>query len=301
MYWELTHQAAQAQHQLSYLATVCTPHVACRRQCKRWPISVAPNFLAKRCSSQTAGDLNISNSTILDTIKLRTTWNWLYAARPDALNPLSVMHWTVTKIQLKTWTRFLTLNKWKISQTRSLNHRHLLCRGRICTQAPALRWSIALLRHVNATLRDASRRTYTTLSTTPLRRLKSINISCVGSRRKAWRCTMKTCWRKKTLLWVSQASKMGMASRSSWLACLMIRLLGSGNYTLLRIWDGMTITNALSNSGVEISSKAWDGGCGSQPMPSISFAPLGVASTAICPRNASIPQCRMPTGAVRHN
>jgi hypothetical protein len=29
--------------------------------------------------------------------------------------------------------------------------------------------------------------------------------------------------------------KNGMASRSSWLACQMIRLSGSGNYTLSRI------------------------------------------------------------------
>jgi hypothetical protein len=50
--------------------------------------------------------------------------------------------------------------------------------------------------------------------------------------------------------------KMGMVSRCSWLACQMIRLLGSGNYTLLSISDGMTITNGLSNTGVKTSSKA---------------------------------------------
>jgi len=53
-----------------------------------------------------------------------------------------------------------------------------------------------------------------------------------------------------------QASKTRIASRSSWLPCQMIRLSGSGNYTLSRISDGMTITNALSNTGVETSSKA---------------------------------------------
>jgi hypothetical protein len=36
----------------------------------------------------------------------------------------------------------------------------------------------------------------------------------------------------------------------------MIRLTGSGNYTLSRICDGMTITNGLSNTGVETSLKA---------------------------------------------
>jgi len=109
----------------------------------------------------------------------------------------------------------------------------------------------------------ALRRTYKTIPTTHLRRMKSTNISSVGSRRRAWRSTMTTCWRKKTPLCVSQASTMGIASRSSWLACQMIRHSGSGNYTLSRIWDGMTITNALSNTGVETSSKAWDGWCGS--------------------------------------
>jgi hypothetical protein len=60
---------------------------------------------------------------------------------------------------------------------------------------------------------------------------------------------------KKTPLCVSEASKMGMASESSWLACKMVRLLESENYTLLKIQDGMTITNGLSNTGVETSSK----------------------------------------------
>jgi hypothetical protein len=50
--------------------------------------------------------------------------------------------------------------------------------------------------------------------------------------------------------------KKGMASSNSWLACQMIRLSGSGKYTLLRICEGMTITNGLSNTGVKTSSKA---------------------------------------------
>jgi len=40
------------------------------------------------------------------------------------------------------------------------------------------------------------------------------------------------------------------------LACQMIRLSGSGNYTLSRRCDGMTITNVQSNTGVETSSNA---------------------------------------------
>jgi len=128
----------------------------------------------------------------------------------------------------------------------------------------------------------------------------STNISSMGSRRRAWRRNMTMCWREKTRLCVSQDSKMGMASRSSGLACQMFRLSGSGNYTLLRIWDGMTITNALWNTGVETSSEAWDGWCGCQPTPSISFMPLSVALTAIRHRNASIPICTLPTGGGRH-
>jgi len=119
-------------------------------------------------------------------------------------------------------------------------------------------------------------------------------------KKMAWRCTMKMCCRKKSPLCILQPSKMGMASRSLWLACHIIRLSGSGNYTLLRIWDGMTITNALSNTGVEISSVAWDSGGGSQPTPRISYTPVSVALTAIRHQNTSIPKCTLPTGGGRH-
>jgi len=80
----------------------------------------------------------------------------------------------------------------------------------------------------------------------------------------------------------------------------MIRLSGSGNYTRSRIWDGMTMTNALSNTGVETSSKAWGGWCSSQPTPRISFMPLTVASTAIRHRNAAIPKCTLRTSGGRN-
>jgi len=153
---------------------------------------------------------------------------------------------------------FPYLNTLKTSPTRSLNHHHL-CRGRKYTPAPAFRWSMTLPSHWNTNLRVALRRTYRSIPTTHSRRVKSTNISSVGSRRRVWRRTITTCWRKKTPLWVSQTSNTGMVSRSSWLACQMIRLSGSGNYILSRIWDGMTITKALSNTGVETSSKAFYG------------------------------------------
>ena len=224
---------------------------------------------------------------------------WLFAARRDTLNPLSILNSTETKIQSKIWTQFPTSNMLKTSQTWSLNHCHL-SRGRKYTPAPALRWSIALLSHGDAMLRVAFRRTYSSISTTLLRRVTSTDISSVGSRRRIWRLIMTTCWRKKTLLCVSPASKTRMVSRSSWLACQIIRLLWSGNYTPLRIWDGMAITDALSNTGVQTLSKAWDGWCGSQRMPSISFSPLSIALTAIRPRNASIPKFTLRTGGWRH-
>jgi len=69
-YCELTHQAAQAQDQCSYLSTVYTPLLACHGQCQRTPLSVALNFHAERSPPQTAGDLNTSNYTILNTFKL---------------------------------------------------------------------------------------------------------------------------------------------------------------------------------------------------------------------------------------
>jgi len=294
------HQTAQVQHQLSSLSTVNTPLLACRRQCQRRPFSVAPNFHAERSSPQTAGDLNISNYTIPNTFKFHARRIWLFAARPDTLNPLSVVNSMLTKIQSKTCTRFPTSNTLNTSQTRSLNHRRLHCRRRKHTPVPVLRWAITLLSHGNAMLRVSLRRTYRTIRTIRLRRVKSTNISSVGSRRRAWRRTMTTCWRKKTPLCVSQASKTEMASRSPWLAPQMIWLSGSGNYTLSRIWNGMTITNALSNTGVETSSKAWDGWCASQRTPSILFTPLSIALTAIRHRNASIPKCTLRTGGGSH-
>jgi len=80
----------------------------------------------------------------------------------------------------------------------------------------------------------------------------------------------------------------------------MIRLSGSGNYTLWRIWDGITTTNGLSNSGVETSSKARDGWCGSQPMPTISFMPLSITLIAIHHRNPSLLKRTLPPGGGRH-
>jgi len=91
-----------------------------------------------------------------------------------------------------------------------------------------------------------------------------------------------------------------MASRSWWLACQMIRFSGGGNYTLSNLWDGMTTNNALSNTGVETSSKTWDGCCSSQPTLSIFFMPLSAAFTAICHQNASIPKCKLRARSGRH-
>jgi len=53
------------------------------------------------------------------------------------------------------------------------------------------------------------------------------------------------------------------------LVCKMIRHSGSGNHTLSRISDGITITNDLSNSGVETSGTAWNGRFANQPTVSI--------------------------------
>jgi len=154
-------------------------------------------------------------------------------------------------------------NTLSSSQTRSLNHRYLLYCTLKYTPVPVPRWSITLRSHGNATLRVALRQTHKTIPTTQLWHVKSSNIFSVGTRRKAWRHAMTTCWRKKTPVGIAQASATVIASRSSWLACQMIRLSVSGNYTPSRIWDGMTITNALLENRVEKTSKASDGWCGS--------------------------------------
>jgi len=201
-YSELTHQAAQAQHQFWSLPAVYTPLLARWQQCRSIPCCGAPNFDAKWSSPQTAGDWNISNHSILYTFKLHARRIGLFTACPDVLNPLSVMNSTVTKIQLKTWIHFPTSNTLKASQPLSLNHRHLLCRGWKYTPAPVLRWVITLLRHGYSTLRFALRGTYKTIPSTDLWCVKSSNISSVGWRWMVWRRTMTTYWKKKRPLCV---------------------------------------------------------------------------------------------------
>jgi len=294
------HQTAQAQHQLSSLSTVDTPLLECNQQPQRRTLSVALNPHAEGNSPQTAGDLHTSNFTILNTINLHARRIWLFAACPDLLNPLSVINSMGTMIQSKTWTRFPTSNTLQTLQTRSFHHLHLLCCRQKHTPAPVLRWAITLPNDRNPTLRVALRWTYKAIPTTRLRRVMSTNISSVGGWRRAWWRTNTTCWRKKTPHCVSQPSKMVMASRRSWLACQMIRLLGCENYTLSRVWNGMTITNALSNTGVETSSQAWDGWCCSQPTLGIIFTPLSVTLTAKCHWNTSILKWTLRTGGGGH-
>jgi len=279
-YCELTHQATQAQHQLSSLFTVYTALLACRRQCQKRPLSVAPNVYAKCRSPQTAGDVTISNYMILNTIRV--------AARPNALNPLSIVNSNLMKIQAEIMTHFPSLDTLNTSWTRSLNHCHLLCCRQQYTPAPVLHGAITLPSYGNTMLRVAFRISYKSIPTTRVWCVKSTNISSVGSRWRSWRRTTTMCWRKQTPLCVSQVWNTGMVSRSSWVACQIIRISGSGNHTLWRLWDGMTITNTLSNTAVETSSRAWNCLCGSQPTLSIGFTPLSVSLTTICHRSASI-------------
>ena len=146
-----------------------------------FPLRLISN--AERSSPQTAGDLNTSNYTILNTFKLHSRKIYLLAERPNTLNLLSVLNSTLKKIQSKTWMRFPTSNTLKTSQTCSLTHRHR-SRTRKYTPALALRCSITMLSHGNTTLSVALRGTYRSIPTTRLRLVKSTNISSVGSRRR---------------------------------------------------------------------------------------------------------------------
>jgi len=272
----------------------------CHRQCQRRSLSIALNFHAERSSPLTAGDLLISNYTILNTIKLHSRRIWLFATCPSTLNPLRIVNSILTKIHLKILMLVFTSTTLNASQTWSLKQHRLWCCWRQHTMAPVLRWAITLWRHGRAKLRVVLEWTYTTIPTTCLQCVKSTNISSVGSRRKVWRGSMTTCWSKESPLCISEASKTEIASRSSWLACQIIRLSGSGNYILLRIWDGMAITNARSNNGVQTSSTALDGWCSSQPTLSIMFTPHSVALIAIQYRNSFRPKCTLRTDGWRH-
>jgi len=152
-----------------------------------------------------------------------------------------------------------------------------------------------LLSHGNAMLRVSLKPIYKSIPSTHVPCMERANICSLGSRRREWRCTMTTCWRNKSVRCFSQLSNMGIVSRTSRQACEMITLSGCGNYTLLRIWDGMTYTNALPDTGVDTSSEATDGWCGSQPMPSISFTPLSIAVTVIYLRNTPMMKCPLQT------
>jgi hypothetical protein len=130
------HRTAQAQHQLCSLSTVNPPLVLCRRQCERRQHSIAANFHAERSSPYTAGDIHISNYTILNTFKLERIG--LFAAHPDVVNPLSVLNPTLTMIGSKAGTRSPTFNIFKTSPIQCLNQRHLLCRGPKHSPVPVL-------------------------------------------------------------------------------------------------------------------------------------------------------------------
>jgi len=66
------------------------------------------------------------------------------------------------------------------------------------------------------TLRGTLRWTYKTIPTTRLWRMKSTNISSVGSRSRVWRCTMTKYWKKKTPLHQQNIFYSLEDSRSVW-------------------------------------------------------------------------------------
>jgi len=233
------HKPALAQHQLLSLSTLNTPQLACPRQCLRWHFSVAPNLHHERRSPQTAGDLNILNDTILNTIKLYARRIRLYRACPIVFNLLSLMNWTLKEIHSMTWMYFPTLNTLKTLHTRSLthhhhhhHHHHLVCRRWKHTPSPMLHWAIVLLSHGNATLRVGLRQTYLTIPATNLQHLRSSNIYNVGSRQRASRRTMTTYRWNNPLLSVLEVSNMVFTSRIRWLAYQMIKVSVCGTCTL---------------------------------------------------------------------
>jgi len=135
------YQAAQAHHQLSSLSTEYTPPLTCLWHCLRRPHSIAPNIHGERSSPQAAGDLNISNYTVLNTFNSHGSRIWLFAVLSDTLNFLSRVNSMLTKIQSKTWMCFRMSDTSKTLQTWSLNHRHLHCCSWKHTTTSAPRWA----------------------------------------------------------------------------------------------------------------------------------------------------------------
>jgi len=259
-----------------------------------------PKFSSQRSSPHIAGDLNIPNYTILNTFMFDTRKLWLFSACPDALTPLSLMNSMLQKIQLTTWMCLPTLKTLKTLHTHWFNHHHILFWTEKHTPVAAFCWAFRSLSHWNTTFRVTLNPTYNTIHTTELQYVNSTNINSLGSRGRERRNTTSMWWRKKILLCMSKPSEMGMASSRYWLACVIMRLSGSGNYTLSTIWDWMTITNALSDTWVETCSNVYDGWYGSQPIPTISYTHLNSALIPIRHRIVSIPTCALWTGGGKH-
>jgi len=159
-----SHQTAKAQHQLSSQSTVTTALHACGWQCQRTPLSIARKFHAERSSPQAAGNSNLSNYTIMNTLIMHNKWILLFAAHPDPLDLLSISKSTPTEIQSKTWTRFHISNTLNTSQTRGINHPCQLCHGRKYTPAPVLGSVITFRIYGNVMLRVFMRTTNNTLN-----------------------------------------------------------------------------------------------------------------------------------------
>lgn len=211
---------------------------------------------------------NIANSTILNMVLFHIERIWQFTKCLKVLNPLSVMNSILTNIQLKTGIGFPTSDIAKTWCTRNLNCCNLQYRSLKHSLALVHCRATTLLSPQNMTLMVALWQTCKTISTSQLAHMKSTNISSVESRRSVSEYNMTTCWTKKPLYCNAQASKTGKASISSWLPCQIIRHLRSGNYTLWRMCNRMTINNSLSTTRIETSSHTYDGWCGRQPTPS---------------------------------
>lgn len=163
---------------------VNTPRFACSQQCQRTPLSVAPNCHSERHFPQTAGDLNLSNHLVMNSIKLHARCLSLFAECPDALNLLSAVNSILNMVQSKSWMRFPTSNSLKSLQTRNVNLHHRPCCRRKHTPALVLSAVITFLSHAHVTLGVAMGQTFKTFPPTHLRCLKSSNISTVESKRR---------------------------------------------------------------------------------------------------------------------
>jgi hypothetical protein len=196
------HQTAQAQHQLPSLSTVNTTLLPCGRECLRRAHSVALNFRAERSLPQTAGDLNISNYTILNTIQVACQKNLTDHSAPQRVEPAQHHESNAIKGSVQDWNPFPYLEQvGNILDSKSLPPPPPLPRMAIYPSVDAL-LSEYIAEPWECNAKGFLRMNLECNPYNQTATCKTYQFTLCGIKIRAWWRTMTTCWKKKTPLCV---------------------------------------------------------------------------------------------------